>query len=405
VSLSLRVVLLFTLSITMAAACSKNGETQNQAPALLDDGLVTFGAKAAGNSRFIVYDADLGSVASEVAKNGGQVVRQLEFGQALVANVPLAALQGLRKRFPDAEIFEDLVFELVLPADSIAAAGKPGPAVQPPQKSPWGLAAIHATDALAVSRGLGVKVCVIDTGADKTHPDLQANIAGGRNYVVNKGLIDPNGWNDDNGHGSHVSGTIAALDNSIGSVGVAPSATLYEVKALDRRGSGYLSDITDGIYHCVQAGAQVINMSLGATSNPLTDSPMKTAVAFAISSGVKVVAAAGNEGEDIANKIPAGYNGVIAVAAVDSQLNFASWSNFGLGLDDYTAPGVAIYSTWKSGGYNTISGTSMAAPHVAGVLALQISSASLGLKATTLNQPVSRQGAGLIDALQTVNYR
>ena len=143
-------------------------------------------------------------------------------------------------------------------------------------------------------------------------------------------------------------------------------------------------------------------MSLGATQSPSLDSPLRQAVENAVAAGVVVVAAAGNEGESIDMKVPAGYSGVIAVAASDAQDQFPSWSNFGLNSDDVTAPGVSIYSTWKGSSYSTISGTSMASPHVAGVVALKISSQSLGLKTIDLGRSLSVQGAGLIDALATV---
>ncbi|HEX4923913.1 MAG TPA: S8 family serine peptidase, partial [Bdellovibrionales bacterium] len=225
----------------------------------------------------------------------------------------------------------------------------------------------------------------------------------GRNYIVNKGVVDPSAWNDDNGHGSHVAGTIAAADNAIGAVGVAPDARLWAVKVLNRRGTGYLSDIADGIAECVRAGSDVINMSLGATADPAQDSPMKNAIDAAVAAGVKVVVAAGNEGQNINQTVPAGYSNVIAVSAIDSADQFPSWSNYGLSLKDYAAPGVSIYSTWKSGGYNTISGTSMASPHVAGVVALQLASGRPALGYVDIMAAVSRQGRGRIDALLTVS--
>jgi subtilisin len=359
---------------------------------------------SAGQMRMILEHKDTKAVGNEVAKSGGQVIRSMEAVKGIVVNIPTEALNGLRNRFPDLQITEDITMEI--PVRTMSAKGRPGPSTQPPpQEVPWGVTAIDARIAHVKSRGAGVQVCIVDSGIDKTHPDLQGNIVGGRNFVASKNRIDSTAWNDDNGHGSHVAGTVAAIDNSIGVVGVAPAAKLYGVKVLNSRGSGYLSDVADGVRECVRAGSHVINMSLGASSDPTKDSPLKTAVLNAIGSGVVVVVAAGNEGQDVKNTVPAGFPETIAVAAVDANMNFPSWSNFGLDTDDFSAPGVSVKSTWMSGGYNTISGTSMAAPHVAGVVALKISSGSLGLVSHTLGRSISVEGSGLIDALDTVNNR
>jgi len=207
-----------------------------------------------------------------------------------------------------------------------------------------------------------VKVAVVDTGIDTSHPDLLGNLKGGMSAVSYT-----SSYNDDNGHGSHVAGTIAAVDNSVGVVGVAPAADLYAVKVLDRRGSGYLSDIVEGLQWSVANGIDVVNMSLGTSAYSLA---FDTAVQETIASGVVVVAAAGNSGPG-ANTVgyPAKFAGVIGVSATDSSNNIASFSSRGAEVD-LAAPGVSIYSTYKKKGYATLSGTSMASPHVAGVAAL-----------------------------------
>lgn len=359
--------------------------------------------KASSFEQVILLHSDTSAVAADVIRGGGAYLRNMEVVNGVVASLPPGLAKQLETKFRGLKAIPDIEFSIVNPSLSVNA--KPGGgtvAPQPPQSVPWGIAAIKSRAANGINRGAGVKVCVIDTGVDKIHPDLQANIAGGRNFVFAKGTVDPNNWSDDNGHGSHVAGTIAALDNSIGVVGVAPDAKIYAVKVLNSRGSGSLSDVADGVGACVAAGAKVINMSLGATSDPAADSPLKTAIANAQAAGVIVVVAAGNEGQDISRTVPAGYPATIAVAAVDSAFKFPSWSNFGLSADDYTAPGVSVLSTWKSGQYNTISGTSMASPHVAGVAALMLSSGGIGFKAVDLFKTVSIQGAGLVDALATV---
>lgn len=357
--------------------------------------------KNAGLERYIVESKDKNNLKTEVTSEKGVHIRQMESSEGLVVYLSPQAVEKLRGKFSDLKVEKDIEFSIA--PDAVLNARPGGGGSTPPAQSvPWGISRVRASEANAVTRGAGIKVCVVDTGIDKTHSDLAGNIVGGKNYVVSRGKIDPNGWNDDNGHGSHVAGTIAAIDNSVGVIGVAPQAKLYGVKVLDSRGSGFLSDVADGINACVTAGAQVINMSLGSNGDPNLSSAMKTAVLNAQSNGVVVVVAAGNEGQDISKTIPAGYPSVIAVAAIDSSGNYPSWSNFGLGDNDYTAPGVSILSTWKSGGYNTISGTSMASPHVAGVVALKLAAAGASLVAIDLGFPMAKQGLGLIDALGSV---
>lgn len=247
---------------------------------------------------------------------------------------------------------------------------------------PWG---VDRIDAEVVhnrnNKGTGVKVAVIDTGIDKDHPDLAANVKGGVNLVLQwLGLnVDPNAWDDDNGHGSHVAGIIAAADNGIGVIGVAPEAWLYGIKVLDKNGQGYWSDIIAGIDWAVDPNGDgdrsdrmdVINMSLGATTAP---EDLGRACNEAYLAGIVVVAAAGNNGDSNPDDDviwPAKYGSVIAVAATDSNDTRASWSSDGPEVE-LAAPGVSVYSTYKNGGYATMSGTSMASPHVAGTAALVI---------------------------------
>lgn len=354
--------------------------------------------KAAGLERYIIESEADDDLEAAITAERGSVVRRLQTVKGVVAYLPAQAAQRLEARFGDLIFTPDI--ELLGVPSEISASGKPGGTSPPPAQSiPWGISRIGAREANALNKGAGIKVCVVDSGIDKTHPDLAANISGGRNYVVIKGRIAADNWNDDNGHGSHVAGTIAAIENTIGAVGVAPEAKLFAAKVLDSRGSGYLSDVADGVTECVRVGAKVINMSLGANGDPNAASPLKTAILNAQTAGVLVVVAAGNEGQDVRNTIPAGYPSVIAVSALNSSDQFPSWSNFGLDNNDFAAPGVNIYSTWKGGQYNTISGTSMASPHVAGVAALHLSAQSPLLKAIDLGFSLSEQGQGIIDAL------
>lgn len=227
---------------------------------------------------------------------------------------------------------------------------------------PTGISEIGATS--RVHSGALVRVAVVDTGIDLDHPDLAANVLGGKGFVGNTT------GDDDNGHGSHVAGTIAAVGgNSKGVIGVAPGAGLLAVKVLDRRGSGSYSAIAEGIDWAVQQGADVINMSLGGTLDSAT---LRTSIENARSAGVFMAVAAGNEGTLASQTYPAAYDtAVITVSAEDPATNgFPSWSNYGVPPIDLAGPGVSICSTSKSGGYAVKSGTSMATPHVAGAAAL-----------------------------------
>ena len=324
----------------------------------------------------------------------GHALRSLPIVNGMAVLLPPAAEKGLAHRPEVAGVYED---GLVQAADKPASSGRKPPSGQPPQELPWGVNRIDAEYAWAYSRGAGVTVAVIDTGVDRRHPDLA--VAGGVNYVPRSLYkpVDPNGWDDNNGHGTHVAGIIAALDNTIGVVGVAPAATLYAVKVLDKNGSGYVSDVISGINWCAANHIQVANLSL-STQTDWT--PLHTACDQAAAAGVLLVAAAGNDGSAV--DYPAAYSSVIAVAATDRYDQKASWSSYGPQLA-LSAPGVGIKSTWPGGLYAVASGTSMAAPHVAGVMALALAAGrttNLGLSADDLYAPGPDvySGAGLVDA-------
>ncbi len=230
---------------------------------------------------------------------------------------------------------------------------------QPAQVLPWGIDRIDAELAWVTTTANPIKVAVVDTGIDVSHPDLKDNIKGGVSTVWYT-----TSYNDDNGHGSHVAGIAAALDNTIGVIGVGPQIDLYSVKVLDRRGSGYLSDVIEGLDWTIANGMQVVNMSLGTTANILS---FREAIQRVNDTGIVQVAAAGNSGGAVI--YPAAYPEVIAVSATDKTNTIASWSSRGPEID-LAAPGVNIYSTYKGSKYKTLSGTSMASPHVAGSAAL-----------------------------------
>jgi Subtilisin-like serine proteases len=247
--------------------------------------------------------------------------------------------------------------DAIISLSPISANGKPAPAPVA-QSVPWGITRVGGGVTLPVS---GV-AWIIDTGIDMKHPDLKVDAS--RSVTFLGGTTTPD---DENGHGTHVSGTIAAINNSIGVVGVAPGATLIAVRVLDKRGSGTVSGVIAGVNYVAAHGVtgDVANMSLGGGISSSLD-----AAVLGASANVKFAIAAGNSSDNVVNYSPARVNGlnVYTVSAMDSTDKWASFSNWGNPTIDYCAPGVSVYSTYKGQSYATLSGTSMATPHVAGLL-------------------------------------
>ncbi|KXG78355.1 Subtilisin NAT [Fervidicola ferrireducens] len=273
------------------------------------------------------------------------------------------------------------------------------------QEIPWGVKKISAQQVWKTTKGEGVRVGIVDTGVDLSHPDLKDNIKEAYGVLDCKNVID------DNGHGTHVAGTIAALDNDIGVVGVAPKVEIYSVKAFDKNGKSTVSGIVEALNWCLEKEVQVVNMSFGIKNNSIT---LRRAVKALHKSGVVLVAAAGNAGEENSVLYPAKYPEVIAVAACNRDDRPASFSSIGPEVD-ITAPGVDILSTYKDGQYKLMSGTSMAAPHVSGAAALLLSIHKITCEqvkeilkdtAKDLGFPEEKQGAGLVDvekAIMSIN--
>lgn len=258
---------------------------------------------------------------------------------------------------------------------------------------PWGVKAIEAPKAQEIigGSGEGVTVCVVDTGIAGDHPDLAGTVIGGIG-VVKSTAVGKEEWYDDMGHGTHVSGTIAAHGQIIG---VAPKAKLYAIKVLDASGSGSDSDVADGIVDCIGHG-QVINMSLGGAEK---SDLLQKAIQQAKAAGIQVACAAGNDGGPVG--YPAAYPECTTVSAVDQASKLAVFSSFGPEVA-FAAPGVGIKSTIPGGGYDVWDGTSMATPHVAGAFAAMLSSKKTELKAVDIGLTKSQQGAGLVDSYLTV---
>lgn len=226
----------------------------------------------------------------------------------------------------------------------------------------WGLSKVSAFAGWDFGQGSGdVKIAILDTGVDMDHPDLVAKLVDGWDFVNRDENPD-----DDHGHGTHCAGIAAAsTNNGAGIAGIGYNCRIMPLKVLGADGSGYWSDISLAIVHAAKSGAKVISMSLGATEGSLT---MREAIDFALANGVTVVAAAGNESTS-ALHYPAAFPGCIAVGSSDPDDAKSSFSNYGDWVD-VAAPGSSIASTYLDGSYARMSGTSMAAPLVAGLAGL-----------------------------------
>lgn len=214
--------------------------------------------------------------------------------------------------------------------------------------------------------GSGKTAWIIDTGIDFEHPDLNCDKTRSRTFIEGQTSAK-----DENGHGTHVAGIIGALNNKIGVLGVASGASLVACKVLDKEGDGLLSNIVDALNYVSKNAkpGDVVNMSLGLEG---VSGILDRQVSLLAKQGILISIAAGNDGRKASEYSPARVNApnVYTVSAIDSMNNFASFSNYGNDVVDYAAPGVRIVSTYLNGRYARLSGTSMAAPHLAGLLLL-----------------------------------
>ena len=316
------------------------------------------------------------NVAAQIARdNGGQLKHTYRNAiKGAAVKIPEARKAKLLKN-PNVKRFEeDRKFTIIAPKKKPIQDSNNSSV--PAQETPWGITRVGGTD-----NGIGKTAWIIDTGIDPNHPDLNVNSQRGFNAF--RSGKQGRSTDDRNGHGTHVAGTIAAVNNDIGVVGVAAGATVVPVKVLGSDGSGTTSGVIAGIEH-VAANASVgdvANMSLGGGVSPILDD----AILKAAGKGIQFVLAAGNESDYVNNHSPARVEGtnIYTVSAMAKGDKWAYFSNFGNPSIDFCAPGVNIKSTWKDGGYHTISGTSMAAPHVSGILLL----GDINLDKTVIGDP------------------
>jgi len=314
-----------------------------------------------------VYNDDIKFVKSK----GGKVKKHLYLISAISVNLPEESIETI-KNDPYVEFIEEDKQRHILGFPSNHKSTIPKN-IQTQniqtliQTVPWGITKIRAPEVHALeNKGKNVKVCILDTGIDYNHEDLISNYKGGYNFINNT----PNPM-DDNGHGTHVAGTISAIDNNIGVIGVAPEVSIYSAKVLDVDGNGYSSDIVEAITWSINNGINIISMSLGSLGYSQSEQYI---CSYAEDVGITLIAAAGNEGGSDFNDTvlyPAKYDSVIAVSAIDSNNNRALFSSTGPQVE-ISVPGVDILSTTMYNDYEYWSGTSMACPHVSGAATLML---------------------------------
>ncbi len=301
--------------------------------------------------------SDVASAAAELARANGFTIRFLREAAArgFSAIIPPGRVAAVRADARVLIVEPDGPVSLIEP---VRTEARPGGG-SGPQVVPWGITRVGGS-----GDGTGKTAWIIDTGIDLDHPDLNTSRAC-HAYFTGRSP------DDQNGHGTHVAGTIAAIDNSIGVVGVAANAFVCAVRVLGPSGSGTWEGVVNGVNYVAANGASgdAANMSLGGSGSNAT---LEKAIQDAAAKGIAFALAAGNEGDDANNHTPARVNGanIYTISAIASNDCMPSWSNWGNPPVDFAAPGVSVLSTYKGGGTKTLSGTSMATPHVAGILLL-----------------------------------
>ena len=315
--------------------------------------------EAASTSLLVKYKSTVtentrSSINSKMGAKPRQRVSKLGVDEVqLVSTQSVGEIINKYKSFPEVEYVEPnyVAKQFITPNDPLFS-------------KQWALQKINALAAWDTSMGGFGPVAIIDTGISSAQIDINGSVLDGYNFVSKN-----TNANDDNGHGTHVAGIVSAsTNNGTGVASIGFKGTLLPVKVLDSTGAGTYADISSGVIYATDRGAKIVNLSLGGPSYSRT---LGDAIAYATNHGVVVVAAAGNNGNNSA-VYPADYPGVIAVSATNQNDGLAPFSSYGSHVY-VSAPGVSIISTYNSGGYATLSGTSMAAPMVSGLIGLALS--------------------------------
>jgi len=355
------------LAIASLTACSKEN-SDNSADASAPDACATTNAAASGDiipgQYIVVYKPSAGlteSSSARLSQASSEVLQENGIAPTAIKATFRGEVGGFVANISDeqaAALKSDPAIAMVEP-DRVVALSTCFTIVAPTLIT-WNI------NKTGYGNGIGKTAWVIDTGIDFDHPDLNVDATRSRSFILDVASAD-----DENGHGTHVAGIIGAKNNSFGTLGVASGATLVSLRVLDKDGNGTVSSIVRALAYVNENAkpGDVVNLSLGedVVSTTLDQQVQNTA-----SRGILISIAAGNESKAANLYSPGRANGdnIFTVSAVDSLDNFASFSNFGNDVVDYAAPGVRILSTYKDGQYAKMSGTSMAAPHVAGLLLL-----------------------------------
>ena len=378
--------------------------------------------------KIIRYEKDAAdAILENIVKHGGKILKKYSIINAALVSVPddaaryidVRSVRGLRSveddeylywlaedsfNIPSVKQIKKKISKTAAPAVSVPSVSRPADGAvsknrglyYSAQEITWGIKRINAPAAWEKINYSNVRVAVLDSGVNYNHPDLKS-VKNGYN------AIDPTKPAlDDHGHGTHVAGTIAAVADGKGVAGVVPGIQLYAVKVLDSAGGGKISAVASGVEWAVKNGINVINMSLSSR----WDSAVDDMITAAYKAGITIVASAGNYGNQV--RFPANMKETIAVGAIGMDDTVPEFSCRGHDLD-FVAPGVDIYSTTKDGGWGNNTGTSMAAPHVAGLAALAVAAGARGpveVKTALQNAAIPLatvpyaiwQGKGLIDA-------
>jgi subtilisin family serine protease len=349
-------------SIPLAALAAAVGLAACDAPPTVSPDVAPVGARSENAPIYLVTFqdgvADVRGTASEIAGKHGFGVRFVRehAARGFSAAIPEHKVAAIAAD-PRVKIVEkDAFVQLIRPIEITA---RPGGGGGGGQSVPWGITRVGGA-----GDGTGKTAWILDSGIDLAHADLNTSKACHTYFAGNSP-------SDGNGHGTHVAGTIAAKNNSQDVVGVAANAYVCSVRVLGNSGSGSWEGILNGVNYVAANGrsGDVANMSLTGIGSNAT---LENAIAAVAATGIRFVLAAGNSGNLASTETPArlNANNVYTISAIDSNGCMPSWSNYGNPPVDYAAPGVSIVSTRKGGGTTSMSGTSMAAPHVAGILLL-----------------------------------